>query len=60
MCALFSFCGVLDALRGGRAAWETLLAQIGADRMMQPGVEGDWSVKDIIAHVYVNEADSAD
>ena len=41
----------LDSLRSGRAEWDALLAQIGAARMTQPGVEGDWSVKDIIAHV---------
>src|SRR5688572_18202598 len=45
----------LDSLRSGRAAWEALLAQIDADRMTQPGVEGDWSIKDIIAHVTWHE-----
>ena len=45
----------LDSLRSGRAEWEALLAQIGADRMTQPGVEGDWSIKDIIAHVTWHE-----
>ena len=45
----------LDSLRSGRATWEALLAQIGADRMMQSGVEGDWSVKDIIAHITWHE-----
>jgi hypothetical protein len=45
----------LDSLRSGRAAWEALLAQIGADRLEQPGVEGDWSIKDIIAHVTWHE-----
>ena len=41
----------LDSLRSGRAEWDALVTQIGPDRMTQPGVEGDWSVKDIIAHV---------
>jgi hypothetical protein len=45
----------LDSLRSGRAEWEALLAQIGADRMTQPGVEGDWSIKDIVAHVTWHE-----
>ena len=41
----------LDTLRAGRAQWEALLAQVGESRMLQPGVAGEWSVKDIIAHV---------
>jgi len=41
----------LDALRAGRAAWDALLAQIDEARMTEPGVEGDLSLKDIIAHV---------
>jgi hypothetical protein len=45
----------LDSLRSGRAEWEALLAQISTDRMTQPGVEGDWSIKDIIAHVTWHE-----
>jgi hypothetical protein len=45
----------LDSLRSGRAEWEALLAQIAADRMTQPGVEGDWSIKDIVAHVTWHE-----
>jgi hypothetical protein len=31
--------------------WETLLDQIGSERMEQPGVNGDWSMKDIVAHL---------
>ncbi len=42
---------LLDTLRAGRAQWEALLAQVGEMRMLQPGVAGEWSVKDIIAHV---------
>ena len=41
---------LLETLRVERAQWESLLAQIGEDRMVQ-GVAGEWSVKDIIAHV---------
>src|SRR5437588_6316103 len=42
---------LLSLLRNGRAEWDSLLALVGEERMTQPGVEGDWSVKDIIAHV---------
>ncbi|NUM43548.1 MAG: ClbS/DfsB family four-helix bundle protein [Anaerolineales bacterium] len=31
--------------------WETLLDQIGPSRMDQPGVNGNWSMKDLIAHM---------
>ena len=31
--------------------WEALLDQIGPARMDQPGVNGDWSMKDIAAHL---------
>jgi hypothetical protein len=31
--------------------WELLLAAIGDKRMDQPGVNGDWSMRDIVAHV---------
>ncbi len=41
----------LDTLRTERARWDALLAQIEEARMIQPGVAGEWSVKDIIAHM---------
>jgi hypothetical protein len=31
--------------------WEGLLDEIGPARMDQPGVNGDWSMKDIVAHL---------
>jgi hypothetical protein len=31
--------------------WEAFLDQIGLARMDQPGVNGDWSMKDIVAHL---------
>jgi len=42
---------LIETLRAERKQWETLLAQISEERMVQPGVAGEWSVKDIIAHV---------
>ncbi|MGZ3716180.1 MAG: DinB family protein [Ktedonobacterales bacterium] len=44
----------LATLRRERAAWDALLAEaseMGEARMSQPGVNGAWSVKDIVAHV---------
>lgn len=41
----------LDLIRSGRAEWDALLQEVGKDRMAIPGVVGDWSVKDLLAHV---------
>jgi hypothetical protein len=41
----------ISTLKKAREEWETLLAQVGEERMLQPGAAGKWSVKDVIAHV---------
>ncbi|MFI5275949.1 MAG: hypothetical protein ACHQ1E_01655, partial [Ktedonobacterales bacterium] len=38
-------------LRTERAQWQALLARVGPDRMEQPGVEGEWSMKELVAHL---------
>jgi hypothetical protein len=40
-----------EILRGERARWHALLARVGTDRLDVPGVEGTWSVKQIVAHL---------
>jgi hypothetical protein len=45
----------LDTMRWERERWEALLAEVGEPRMEQPGVSGDWSVRDIVAHVIAYE-----
>lgn len=40
--------GLLDA---ERTRWHALLSEVGAARMEQPGVEGPWSVKELVAHL---------
>lgn len=42
---------ILERAETARASFDRLLVEVGETRMEQPGVEGDWSVKDIIAHV---------
>ena len=42
---------LLSELKSENEAWEDLLADIGADRMEEPGVAGTWSIKDIVAHL---------
>ncbi len=41
----------LKLLHSARAEWDALLANIDEAQMREPGVEGDWSIKDIVAHV---------
>ncbi|TMC56864.1 MAG: ClbS/DfsB family four-helix bundle protein [Chloroflexota bacterium] len=45
----------IEGLRNERAGWEALLAQVGKERMLEPGAAGAWSVKDIIAHIMWGE-----
>lgn len=40
--------GLLDA---ERTRWHALLTEVGAARMELPGVEGVWSVKELVAHL---------
>ena len=42
---------VIERLQWERAAWEALLAEVGEERMTQPGPMGDWTMKDTVAHV---------
>src|SRR5262245_36662842 len=42
---------LLAELRGARAEWDALMAEVGEGRMTEPGAAGDWSVKDVIAHL---------
>jgi len=41
----------VQQLNAENEAWRTLLAEIGEDRMEEPGVAGAWSIKDIVAHL---------
>jgi hypothetical protein len=38
-------------LREREARWEGLLAEVGPSRMEQPGVNGTWSMKDLVGHL---------
>lgn len=38
-------------LRDERAEWQALLARAGAEHMEEPGVEGEWSLKEVVAHL---------
>ena len=51
---------LLATLRSKRAEWDALLAEVPPAEMAEPGVAGEWSVKDIIAHVTYHERWFAD
>jgi DinB superfamily len=40
-----------EILRTERIQWNALLAQVGPERMEIPGAVGDWSVKQLVAHL---------
>ncbi len=42
---------LVEILGTARASWEALLRQVGPDRIELRGVTGEWSVKDVVAHV---------
>ena len=42
---------LLTRIRADRARWEALLAEIPPAWLTEPGVTGEWSVKDIVAHI---------
>ena len=46
--------------RKDRAEWERLLAEVSENRMLDPGLPGGWSVKDVIAHVNWYEREMVD
>jgi hypothetical protein len=56
----FTVVQLLDVMRAARSDWESLLAEAGDARLTEPGVEGDWSLKDIIAHITYYEKWAAD
>jgi hypothetical protein len=56
LCVFFKESGMnkselLDGLQEKDRQWQALLDQVGPARMEQPGVNGDWSMKDLIAHL---------
>ncbi|HEY7348782.1 MAG TPA: DinB family protein [Ktedonobacterales bacterium] len=41
----------ISTLEQTRAQWEAALAQMDEHHMLRPGILGNWSVKDLVAHV---------
>jgi len=42
---------LLDRIKLERGFWETLLDEVGEANMTQPGATGDWTFKDVVAHL---------
>ncbi|HET7093801.1 MAG TPA: ClbS/DfsB family four-helix bundle protein [Thermomicrobiales bacterium] len=42
---------ILAFIEGERTAWEALLAEVGERRMTEPGAFGEWTFKDLVAHL---------
>ncbi len=42
---------LLAHIRSGRAQFESVLASFSDDQLLVPNLHGDWSIKDLIAHI---------
>jgi hypothetical protein len=51
MSATMSKAALLDQIERERLVWEQLLRAVGEERMEQPGASGEWSFKDVVAHL---------
>jgi hypothetical protein len=45
----------IEMMRTERAYWESLITKLENDQMTEPGVEGVWSVLDVVIHVTAYE-----
>src|SRR5688500_274445 len=51
---------LLETLRSRRAEWDAVLVEVPRDAMTEPGVAGEWTVKDVVAHLAYHERWYAD
>jgi hypothetical protein len=42
---------LLEQIDREHAFWEQLVREIGEERMLEPGATGDWTFKDVVAHL---------
>jgi len=42
---------LIDGIEGVRGRWRGLVADVGPDRLETPGAMGDWTFKDVAAHL---------
>lgn len=60
MAETMSKSALLEKVDAGRTEWDALISDVPEARMTEPGAAGDWSVKDVLAHVAVYERWTAD
>jgi hypothetical protein len=46
---------LLKLVQEARARWDATLGEVGESRLEEPGVDGDWTVRDVIAHITWHE-----
>ena len=51
MTATSSKQSLLEQIEHEREFWDALVAEIGEERMLEPGATGDWTFKDVVAHL---------
>lgn len=51
---------LLERIQKAWQAWSALLDKIDTAQMTQPGVAGDWSIKDVIVHITWHEGEMVD
>ncbi len=49
---------LIESLRKAHADWNALLERVGQEHMTQPGAIGEWTFKDVIAHLTAWRLDS--
>src|SRR6266487_1967756 len=42
---------LLAQIKRERVLWEQLVAEVGEERMLEPGATGEWTFKDVVAHL---------
>jgi hypothetical protein len=50
---------LLHEMQSGYTAFEALVASLSAEQLTAPGVNGEWSIKDILAHIAAWQARAA-
>ena len=51
MTEIASKSALLEQIEREREFWDGLVAEVGEERMLQPGATGDWSFKDVVVHL---------
>jgi hypothetical protein len=46
---------LLAAIHAGYDTFKSLLAEFSEEQLLQPGVVGEWSIKDLLSHIMVHE-----